>query len=323
MSTLPNEHINKRALWPSDGACYLCGTIGPLCHSHIIPRFVGDWLRKTNVTGRLRHSDVPNRLTQDLPWRHLLCVTCEGRFNTFETEVCETIFLPLHDRRQDTFHYGPSFVRFAVSVAWRWVVVLQREGHLSRLGEIPDDVAAAERAWREFLLGCRTTPAPHDVHAIPLGVPVSLNTQGRSSYFARWMLRGVGVSTMSRDGMGYVIVKMGRLLVFGTVAVGQERDLWKATKLDAEGGPWGGAQGYHVPGWVEGYFNVNARKLQNLVEGLSDKQKQQTNDRAWEEIRENVERVAESDVFRAFEADLELFGDSAFQRSLPDDGRDD
>ena len=61
-----------------------------------------------------------------LEWRYLLCESCEGRFNKFETEVCESIFLPIHERRQDRFRYGPYFGRFAVSVAWRAMVVLRR-----------------------------------------------------------------------------------------------------------------------------------------------------------------------------------------------------
>jgi hypothetical protein len=120
--------VNKAELWPQQGACSLCGTVGPLCRSHIIPKFVGDWLKQTNVTGRFRTNQVPNRLTQDMKWRHMLCAACEGRFNVFETEVCENIFLPIHERKQDRFRYGPSFARFCVSVAWRALVALQREG---------------------------------------------------------------------------------------------------------------------------------------------------------------------------------------------------
>lgn len=157
--------MNRSELWPPEGSCYLCGAVGKLCRSHTIPKFVGDWLRATNITGRLRSSTVPNRLVEDLEWRYLLCEACEGRFNRFETEVCESIFLPIHERRQDRFRYGPSFARFAVSLAWRALVVLRQEGHLGHLNEIPADVEAAQRAWRDFLLEGRATPAPHIVHA--------------------------------------------------------------------------------------------------------------------------------------------------------------
>jgi hypothetical protein len=177
---LGEPHVNRSELWPPEGSCYLCGAVGKLCRSHTIPKFVGDWLRETNITGRLRNSTVPNRLVEDLEWRHLLCEACEGRFNRFETEVCECIFLPIHERRQDRCRHGPSFARFGVSVACRALVVLRQEGHLGHLNEIPADVEAAEGAWRDFLLEGRVTPAPHIVHALPMDVRKSCGSSARN-----------------------------------------------------------------------------------------------------------------------------------------------
>ena len=192
------------------------------------------------------------------------------------------------------------------------------EGHLGHLNEIPADVEAAERAWRDFLLDGRATPAPHVVHALPMDVPTNLNPEGRSPHFARFLLRVPTVGTRCRDGAGYVVVKMGRLIVFGTVASANERREWKATQLHSEGGSWG-VEEYHVPGWVEGYLNLGAQKLQKFGEELSLRQKRQTNEKTWEATDDDVEAVASSDIFRAFEADLKLFGKSAFQKPLSDE----
>ena len=168
---------NRAELWPAHGPCYLCGTVGPLCRSHIIPKFVGDWQRRTNLTGRLRTSNAPNKLVEDLEWRYMPCASCEGRFSEFESDVCERIFLPIHERTQDRFRYGPSFARFAVSVVWRAIVKFGREGGLGRLTEIPADVEVAERVWREFLLEGRRTPAPH-VGRVTVGRADKLEHQG-------------------------------------------------------------------------------------------------------------------------------------------------
>jgi hypothetical protein len=215
-----------------------------------MPKFVGDWLRDTNVTGRLRSNKVPNKLIQDLEWRYMLCAACEGRFSVFEGEVCQSIFLPIHERRQDRFRYGPSFARFAVSVAWRALVALRREGALGNLNEIPGDVEAAEVAWREFLLEQRATPAPHVVHALPMDVPTNLNPEGISPHYGRFVLRTPAIGMRCLHGAGYVIVKMARLIVFGTVAPGNERKEWRATQLHVHGGSWG-VEEYHVPGWLK------------------------------------------------------------------------
>lgn len=310
--------MNRAELWPPHGPCCLCAAVGQLCRSHIIPKFVGDWLRDTNVTGRLRSSEAPNKLVQDLEWRHMLCAACEGRFSLFEGEACQNIFLPIHERRQDRFRYGPSFTRFAVSAAWRALVALSREGGLGHLSEIPAAVEAAEAAWRGFLLDERSTPAPHVVHALPMDVPTNLNTEGLSPHFARFVLRTPAVGTRCLDGAGYVIVKMARLIVFGAVAQGKERKDWKATQLHVEGGAWG-VEDYSLPGWVKAYLELGAENLGKFVAELSARQKLRTNETMLEAIDDDVEIVASSDVFRAFEADLKLFGPSAFQQPLPDD----
>jgi hypothetical protein len=101
-----------------------------------------------------------------------------------------------------------------------------------------------------------------------------------------------------------VIVKMARLLVIGVVASGKERRLWKATQVHVEGGSWG-VEVYHVPEWIDGLLNLGAENQQKHVDGLSQRQKQRTNDKTWEAIDEDVDAVAESDVLRAFEPDLE------------------
>jgi hypothetical protein len=283
-----------------------------------MPKFVGAWLRDTNVTGRLRSNKVPNRLIQDTEWRYMLCAACEGRFSVFEAEVCGSIFLPIHERREDRFRYGPSFARFAVSVAWRALVVLRREGGLGHLNEILRDVETAEVAWREFLLERRSTPAPHVVHALPMDVPTNLNTEGVSPHFSRFVLRTPAIGTQCRDGAGYVIVKMARLIVFGTIASAKERRDWKATQLHVDGGSWG-VEEYRAPGWVRHYLELGAQKQGKFIDELSTKQRQRTNETIMEAIEDDVELVASSDVFRAFESDLKLFGDSAFQKRLSDE----
>jgi hypothetical protein len=310
--------VSKAELWPAIGACYLCGTVGQLCRSHIIPKFVGDWLRRTNVTGRFRSNNAPNKLVEDLEWRYLLCEQCEGLLSKSESDVCEHIFLPLHERKQDRFRYGLSFVRFAVSVAWRGLVVLRREGSLGRLNEIPKGVESAERSWREYLLSGRATPAPHVIHALPMDVPTNLDTRGRSPYLARFLLRMPSLGTQCRNGAGYIVVKMARLFVFGTIASGHERQEWRATQLHASGGAWG-VEKYHVPGWFEGYLNRGAELLQEHSTTLSLRQKKRTNEKTLQAIKDDVDGVAESDLVRSFEADLRLFGPAAFQPPLPDD----
>jgi hypothetical protein len=190
------EQSDIRGKWPRQAKCRLCGAEDPLCRSHIIPKFVGEWLKATNGTGRLRDSANPNRLIQDITWRYMLCTDCEERFAKVEAEICTRIFMPLHTEEVEAFRFGPSFVQFAVSIVWRCLIFLRGEGGLGKLGELPE-IVSAEKTWREYLLEQRETVAPHDLHACHMGAPPPQpHLRDLPPNLGRYMLRSVGLSAL-------------------------------------------------------------------------------------------------------------------------------
>ncbi|MGE3959255.1 MAG: hypothetical protein AB7H96_21260 [Vicinamibacterales bacterium] len=302
-----------RDTWPASGACYLCGACGPLCRSHIIPKFVGEWLKASNATGRLRDSAAPNRLIEDLPWRYMLCNDCEERFSRVEAETRMRIFVPLHEHEQVAFRYGPAFVQFAVSVLWRCLVFLRVEGRLGKLGDLPES-AAAERVWRGFLLGQGRTVAPHDVHAFHMDAPPPQpHLQGLPPNLGRYMLRSVGMSALQRDDFGYVFVKIARINIFGTVVSGSQRKLWKNSKLHASGGSWGGVD-VGTPSWVPSVFIDGAELGEAMFDGLSPQQKGKTNAKLLAAAQADPKSFRETGAMRALRTDLNRVGKKAFQK---------
>jgi hypothetical protein len=154
------------------------------------------------------------------------------------------------------------------------------------------------------------------VHALPMDVPTNLDTEGISPHYSRFVLRTPAVGTRCSQGSGYVTVKMARLIVFGTVSSGKERKDWKATQIHVGDGSWG-VEEYHVPGWVKNYSVP--RNRESSWRSCRPDRSNGTNETILDAIDDDADIVASSDVFRAFEADLRLFGSSAFQRSLPED----
>ena len=67
------------------GFCSLCEHDRDLQESHIIPKFVGKWLKKTSATGFLVNANHASKRVQDLITLNLLCRDCEERFSKFET----------------------------------------------------------------------------------------------------------------------------------------------------------------------------------------------------------------------------------------------
>jgi hypothetical protein len=75
-------------------ACYLCKEPAQLQRSHIVPSFVGKWLKDTSVTGFLRHGIDQSLRQQDIPKQPLLRSSCEFRFSMFEDRFARNIFYP-------------------------------------------------------------------------------------------------------------------------------------------------------------------------------------------------------------------------------------
>lgn len=89
-------------------------------------------------------------------------------------------------------------------------------------------------------------------------------------------------------------------------------DAAQATQLHVQGGSWGVED--HVPSWVKVYLELGAAKQGQFIDELSTRQTQRTNQAIMEATEDDVEVLVSSNVFRAFEADLRLLGDSAFQK---------
>lgn len=97
--------------------CKLCGKIKTLRESHIVPKFVFDWLKVSSGTGFLRWSEMPNKRVQDGKKEHILCSNCEALFNQWETPFATRIFHPLNRQESLRFEYESWLLKFAVSVS--------------------------------------------------------------------------------------------------------------------------------------------------------------------------------------------------------------
>lgn len=65
------------------GKCALCGTEAELQLSHIIPKFVGRYLKETSI-GNIRNHALSERVVQDIEKHYLLCHECEELFSAGE-----------------------------------------------------------------------------------------------------------------------------------------------------------------------------------------------------------------------------------------------
>ena len=102
--------------------CALCLQERQLRDSHIIPKFVFDYLKRTSATGFLRFSDRPNRRAQDGMTAALLCDECEQRLSVFEKYFAE------HQGYQ-TNRYPSLSEQTRAEIGRRWGPVITKYGY--------------------------------------------------------------------------------------------------------------------------------------------------------------------------------------------------
>jgi hypothetical protein len=87
-------------------------------NSHILPKFIFRWIKKTG-TGRLRNIEKVNIPLQDGIVLPFLCGTCENKFNKVETYFANTFFYPIIKNDIAEIKYNENLQYFFVSIFWR------------------------------------------------------------------------------------------------------------------------------------------------------------------------------------------------------------
>jgi hypothetical protein len=146
-------------------ACSLCGERKELRASHLIPKFVGSWLKKTSGTGYLVSAAQASKRVQDLLTLRLLCHDCEQRFSKLEAYFAKQIFFPFHKKKARSFTYDSRLESFVISLSWRALKISYEEFKTDQ-PQLSSFVDQAELYWREFLLGRRKSISPYESHLI-------------------------------------------------------------------------------------------------------------------------------------------------------------
>lgn len=128
--------------------CALCQEPKDLRKSHIVPKFISNWIKNTSKTGKLR--DLDYKRIQDSLKIFLLCKECEQKLSKFEKYFADKIFHPTVNLTSNDVKYNVNLLKFIVSVSWR---VLQSIPILKKqnLEEISGDLVGCEKNWRDFL----------------------------------------------------------------------------------------------------------------------------------------------------------------------------
>lgn len=136
--------------------CALCGQTRELELSHIVPKFVIRYLKKTSL-GAIRNKENINKVVQDGEKHYLLCGDCEDLFSIYETKFANKFFYPYMKDNVKEFSYDSDLYYFLISVSWRslYLDILDFVEHSEEVGidlQILNCLIEKERGMRDYLL---------------------------------------------------------------------------------------------------------------------------------------------------------------------------
>jgi hypothetical protein len=287
------------------GICRLCGSETQLQQSHIIPRFVFEWQKRTSSTGYLRFGQQINKRQQDGLKHFFLCAACEARFNVWETPFATHMFLPYHERGMQQIEFDSWLLQFCVSISWRVLTWLREQGYTRELdADYAAEADAALATWRAFLLGEREDIAGFEQHLFPAG-PITSADIRLPANIQRYLMRAVEIDRIWTQQSAFSFAKMGRFVLVGFIRE-PEAAMWQGTKVSGTAGIFAPRE-LQLPDWLPKYLMGRAERIAELQDGLSPRQEIVIH----RTQRANPERVGKSETLQAMLEDLRLRGEQS------------
>ncbi|MDT4739242.1 hypothetical protein [Bradyrhizobium sp. WYCCWR 12699] len=275
-------------------------------HSHVLPAFAFKWLKQS---GHIRHSQTPNRRSQDGAKRHWLCRSCEDVFNSYETPFATHIFHPYDRNPAIHVRYTDWMLKFCVSVAWRSLLYLQEEYGPREFNERQIELAEqALQTWARYLRGEYKHIGDFEVHILPFGEIAEHQGLSFPPNINRYLMRAIEINAGSSESTSFVFSKLGPFAIFGFIELKHPKR-WKGTRISERSG-WFRPGEYKVPIELAEFLSERAVLGRQAMERISPTQQQKIT----EAVRANLGRFAQSGLFRAMKRDVEMFGSHAFTK---------
>jgi uncharacterized protein YchJ len=293
----------------NDASCRLCGRKDELQISHIFPKFVVDWLKKTG-TGYLRKATLVNRRSQDASKERMLCVECEQKFSAAENYFSSQIF-HLVLSGATNISYDSRLIYFFTSLLWR-VKQVNLPKAREKKNRFLSTIDAAEREWRHFLLG--SGPLDRFAHIHLLVFDIAENPPPLAKGYNVYCARALDGTFFNNEKSCYVYAKFARFLCIAILTPYDEQE-WVNTQIVNE------PSTLNIPQELRDTFvgNFTVHWAKTIAEIVDSEMSARQNKVIEEHVFRNADRIANSDLARAAFADYE--GQQAFVASLPKIGR--
>jgi len=217
-----------------NNVCALCLQEGVLRESHIIPKFVGKWMKETG-TGYLTTAEDGSKRVQDTTKIRLLCDSCEEKFSKLEKYFADKIFFPFHNDKIRTFDYDKNLEAFIVSLSWRILKITGSDFRDKNPGfPLQSFVNDAEEYWREFLNGEKESVGRYENHVVFLDYVDDSQNPDVDPKFNWYTLRSTDFTIVTSSKRVLVYVKLP-WMIFVTTIHPTSLDGWNGTVIKESG----------------------------------------------------------------------------------------
>jgi len=276
--------------------------------SHVIPKFVGRWMKETSITPYLRFGGNMDERRQDLITMELLCDNCENRISAWETKFATEIFHPAADGKR-VFRYGPWFAKFAASLSWR-AIQFVKEQTVDEPPALNSMIDKMEAHLSRFLLDEEKHVASYTQHVYQVS-ELSVPIRPSSPMLNRYLARAIWMDVLRNDDLSEMIVYV-KLPMFMFFSVGETKNKkWLETSRIKKSSVLQ-PKDYILPKGMWDYFSEKSNEMAEMFDSMSPKSKAATDKALWKALDENPIRVANSRLMRAIHADYQSYGKEAF-----------
>lgn len=214
--------------------CALCLKKKTLMESHLIPKFVGKWL-KDNGTGYLVSAADGSKRVQDIVKIKLLCEDCEQKFSKLENYFANSIFYPFHNDILREFDYDGNLKPFIISMAWRCIQPIKEDFIKQNPSlQVNSFIDKAEKEWREFLNGDSNLIDSYETHLLFLDYLKSTENMEVDPKFHWYLLHTTDFTIVYGDTMAYFYVKLP-WMIFVISIEPKKLEGWEGTIVNKNG----------------------------------------------------------------------------------------
>lgn len=188
--------------------CELHNAEADLCESHIIPKFVYKWMKKTGP-GRFRQMGKLNSPLQDGIKKYMLCKECEDKFSKKEKWFSEKVFYPYIEDNELVIKNEKELMYFVVSVLWRVLKLFKDDGNDYNF---KSDLDNAEREWRNYLLSDTSMSKYNNFHLFLINSDYWIEEKS-DFYFSR----AVDIDIVQNENICFIYAKFSRFMLIGEI----------------------------------------------------------------------------------------------------------